>query len=101
MLEEAQKAARTLSVKLETLGVRNGDEIDAALRALPRGAADGVIVSPDLLFVQNKNKIAQGVRKAKLVAIFPYKENHDDGVLMSYGANVTEGARKVAVYATR
>ena len=51
--------------------------------------------------MQNKNKIAQAVRKAKLVAIFPYKENHDDGVLMSYGANVTEGARKVAVYATR
>ena len=101
MLEEAQKAARTLSVKLETLGVRNADEIDAALRAMPRGAADGVVVSPDLLFVQNKNKIAQAVRKAKLVAIFPYKENHDDGVLMSYGANVTEGARKVAVYVDR
>jgi len=98
MLEEAQRAARALNVELLPLDARNADEIDAALRAMPRGAGEGVIVSPDLLFVKNKTKIAQAVRKAKLVAIFPYKEYHDDRVLMSYGANVTEGARKVAVY---
>jgi len=98
MLEEAQRAARTLSVELLPLDARNAAEIDDALRAMPRGAADGVVVSPDLLFVKNKTRIAQAVRKAKLAAIFPYKEYHDDRVLMSYGANVTEGARKVAVY---
>ena len=98
MLEEAQRAARTLSVELVALDARNTDEIDAALRSMARGAAEGVIVSPDLLFVKNKTKIAQAVRKAKLVAIFPFKEYHDDQVLMSYGANTREGARKVAVY---
>jgi putative ABC transport system substrate-binding protein len=98
MLEEAQRAARTLSVERVALDARNADEIDAALRAMPRGAADGVVVSPDLLFVKNKTKIAQAVRKAKLPAIFPFKEYHDDGVLMSYGANGTEAGRKLAVY---
>ena len=63
MLEEAQSAARTLSVELVAVDARNADEIDAALRAMTRGAADGVVVSPDLLFVQNKTKIAQAVRK--------------------------------------
>ena len=37
-------------------------------------------------------------RKAKLAAIFPFKEFHDDGALMSYGADNREGAHKVAVY---
>ncbi len=98
MLEEAQTAARTLSVELVALDARNADEIDAALRAMPRGVADGVLVSPDPLFVKNTTKIAQAVRRAKLAALFPYKEYHDDGVLMSYGANRTEAARKLAVY---
>ena len=101
MLEEAQRAAQALSVELVALDARNADEIDAALRAMPRGAADGVVVSPDLLFVQNKTRIAQAVRKAKLSAIFPFKEYHDDRVLMSYGANTRESARKVTVYVDR
>ena len=101
MLEEAQRAARTLSVELVTLDARNADEIDAALRAMPRGAADGVVVSPDILFAKHKTKIAQAVRNAKLAAVFPFKEFHDDGALMSYGANVTEAARKLAVYIDR
>lgn len=101
MLEEAQAAARTLGVKLETLNARNADEIDAAFRSLPGTSGDGIVVSPELLFVQNKVKVAQAVRKARLVAIFPYKENHEDGVLMSYGANVTEAGRRTAVYVDR
>lgn len=88
-------------MKLEALSARNAEEIDSLFRALPKGTADGIVVSPELLFVQNKSKVAQAVRKAKLVGMFPYKENHEDGVLMSYGANVTEGARRVAVYVDR
>ena len=98
MLEEAQRATRTLGVELVTLDARNVAELDAALRAMSRSAPDGVVVSADLLFLKNKTKLTQAVRKAKLVAIFPFKEYHDDGALMSYGANNTEAARKAAVY---
>ena len=31
-------------------------------------------------------------------AIFPFKEYHNDGALMSYGPNVREAARKIAIY---
>jgi putative tryptophan/tyrosine transport system substrate-binding protein len=82
MLEEAQTAARTLGVELLPLDARNADELNATLLTMPRGAADGVVVSPDLLFMKNKTRIAQAVRKAKLAAIFPFKEYHDDAVLI-------------------
>jgi putative ABC transport system substrate-binding protein len=98
MLEEAQKAARTLSVKLDTLGARNADELDVALRALPRSAADGLLVANDLFLVVNRAKVTQAVRKAKLPAIFPFKEYHDAGALMSYGPTTREATRAVAVY---
>ena len=96
MLEEAQRAARILDLELVTLDARNAGELDVALHAMPRSTADGLVVSPDLLFLTNKTKIAQAVRKTKLAAIFPYKAYHDDAVLMSYGGNVQEAARKLA-----
>jgi putative tryptophan/tyrosine transport system substrate-binding protein len=98
MLEEAQRTARTLGMELATLDARNTDELDSALHAMRRGAADGLLVSPDLFFLANRVKVTQAVRKAKLPAIYPYKEYHDDGALMSYGADVREANRKAAAY---
>ena len=88
MLEEAQRTARTLGVELVSLDARNANELDIALRTMSRSAAEGLLVSPDLFFLANRAKITQAVRKAKLPAIYPYKEYHDDGALMSYGADV-------------
>jgi putative ABC transport system substrate-binding protein len=98
MLDEAQKAARTLSVRVETLLARNATELDTALRALPSTTTDGLLVANDLFLVVNRAKITQAVRKAKLAAIFPFKEYHDGGALMSYGPTTKEATRAVAVY---
>ena len=98
VLEAAKKAAQTLRVKLMILDARNADELDTALRALVKSGADGVVVTGDFLFLANKAKVAEAVRKAKLPAMFPVKEYHDHGVLMSYGPNLTEAMRRAAVY---
>ena len=98
LLEEAQKAARTLKVELMTLSARNADELDGALRVIPQGGANGLLVSNDSFFWANSAKITHAVRKAKLPAIFPFNRYHNDGALMSYGPNPREAARKIAVY---
>jgi putative ABC transport system substrate-binding protein len=97
-LKAAQKAARTLGVQLVTLDARDEGELDAALRAIAKHSGGGFVVTADALFRANKAKIAQVVRKARLPAMFPAKEYHDDGVLMSYGPNTKEVGRKIAVY---
>jgi len=97
-LEEAQKAAGTLGVKLVPLDARNSGELDTALRAIPRSGADGILVAGDLLFLVHKAKVAEAVRKAKLPATVPTKENLDNGVLMSYGPNLRDTARRTAAY---
>jgi ABC-type uncharacterized transport system substrate-binding protein len=68
---------------------------------MPRSGSNGLLVSSDLFLLANKVKITRAVRKAKLPAIFPFKEYHEDGALMSYGPNSKEGARKMAVYVDR
>ena len=98
MLEEVQRAARILNIKLDTLGARNAEELDAALRALPRGSAEGLLVANDAFLIVDRGRITQAVRKAKVPAIFPFKEYHDGGALMSYGPTIKDAARAVAVY---
>ncbi len=97
-LEEAQEAARTLGVQLVPLTARNPDEIDAALRAIPRSNAGGVLVTADLMFLMNKAKVARAIREVRLPAMVPNREYLDDGVLMSYGPNLKEVMRRAAVY---
>jgi putative ABC transport system substrate-binding protein len=96
--EAAKTAARALGVQLTKLEVRNSAELDAALHKLPRGTRSGLFVTADGLFLVNKAKIAWAVREARLPATFPYRDYHDDGVLMSYGLNPLEVGRKMAGY---
>ena len=96
--EAAQTAAHTLGVQLVKVDVHNAAELDAALRALPRGAKNGLFVTADGIFLVNKAKIAWAVREARLPASFPYRDYHDEGALMSYGLNTREVGRKMAGY---
>ena len=97
-LEAAQKAARALGVALLTLNARNEAELGRALRALAKHSGAGFVMAAASLFRANRSRIAQAVRKSRLPAMFPAKEYHDDGVLMSYGPNTREVGRKLAVY---
>ena len=100
-LAEMQNAARTLHLQLLPLSAQNADEIDAAPKELRHGKADGLIVSADLGLVAYKAKIARVVREARIPAMFPFKEYHDVGVLMSYGADQHAALRRVARYIDR
>jgi putative ABC transport system substrate-binding protein len=97
-LDAVQNAARTLGLQVIRLDVRNPDELDAAMRNIPRSEAGAVLIGGDALMYSNMAKIARAMLKAKLPAISPYGDHRDDGVLMSYGANTREAGRKMAVY---
>jgi len=97
-LEAVQRAARALGVTVVPLDARNVGELDAALHALPRSEAGAVLVPADLLFLANKTKIAQAIRKARLPGMVSLREYHDDGVLMSYGVNLNDTMRRAAAY---
>ena len=68
------------------------------LHALERGAADGAIVTNDLVYRSTSSKVAQVLRKAKLPAIFPYRQYLKEGKLISYGPDPRDVGRKLAIY---
>ena len=98
VLKELNKAGEALRIQVVTVNARNVAEVDAALRALRYRKHDGFMVSSDQLFFANKTKVAAAVAKVRLPAIFPWREYHDAGVLMSYGASPREMGRQVAAY---
>src|SRR5262249_36803230 len=79
-----QAAARSLGVTLETYNATNSEEIGAALRKIPWKSIDGMLIGGDPVFVEDGAKIAEAVRVAKTPTIFPYRNFHEHGVLMSY-----------------
>jgi putative ABC transport system substrate-binding protein len=98
---EAQKAARQLGLRLETFDARGTDDLDAALRALQRSAPHAVLVASDLGLLTEKAKITSAIRKARIPAVFPWKEYHEDGALMSYGPDLKDTLRLAASYVAR
>ena len=100
-LQEMHDAARALGVKLQTISASNDAEIDAALRSLRQSAPAGVVVMADLTLLANKSKLARGIRDARIPAVFPYREYHDVGVLISYSPNQKEVFRRTAAYVDR
>lgn len=101
MLKETERAARTLGMTLVTLDVRNADELNVALQAILRSRVDAILASPDPLFMANSTKVTAAVRKARLPGMFPFREYHKDGALMSYGPNLKEVSRRMATYVDR
>ena len=82
-LTMAQKAARELGVQLISMDARDGTQLEAVLGAIPRNAPDAMLVNGDVLFLLHKAKVAHAIYKARLPAMFAYREYHGDGALMS------------------
>jgi len=97
-LEEMERAARTLGIRLQTLDARNTRELDAMLQSLDKNSHEAILVTGDLLYLAHKEKVAAAVRKSRVPAIFASEDFHEYGALMSYGPNLRETGRLGAGY---
>jgi ABC-type uncharacterized transport system substrate-binding protein len=95
---EGQEAAAQVGVYLESFDARNAAQIDESLRAIQRSAPGAILVASDLLFLTEKARVVSAIRKAKIPAMFPWKEYHERGALMSYGPDLKDVTRRTATY---
>jgi putative tryptophan/tyrosine transport system substrate-binding protein len=100
-IAEAQKAARDLGLHLESFDARNTADLDTALRALQRSAPHAILVASDNGLLTEKARIASAIRKMKIPAVFPWKEYHEHGALMSYGPSFKDAIRRTASYVAK
>ena len=95
-LQEAEAAARTLGVQLEAVPVRGVDDFDSVLKAL-RGIG-GLLHADTPLFFTHRARLIDAAARNRLPALYSSKVYVDAGGLMSYGADLPDLWRQVAVY---
>ncbi len=92
----AEAAASALGVHLDVVQVRTEKDFDGALTAL--SGIDGLLHSDTPLFATHRARLAEAAARRRLPAIFPSKAYVDTGGLMSYGADLPDVYRHVAVH---
>lgn len=97
-LEPLQAAAKAHNLQLDVYNTQNAEEVAAALRSLAAKPVGGVLVGGDLVVYREGARIAEWARKARVPAIFPWRQFHDYGVLMSYGPDPAQIMRRAAWY---
>jgi putative ABC transport system substrate-binding protein len=98
---EAQLAADKLGLGLHVLHASAESELDAAFAKSVQLRAGAVVIGPDVFFYSRSARLGALAARHAIPAISPYREFTAAGALVSYGTNVTNQYRQVAVYAGR
>jgi putative ABC transport system substrate-binding protein len=98
LFNEAQTASRTLKVTLQSVGVKDTSDLDAAFAAITSEHSQAILTIPDPLTNREGKRIANFAAKSRLPAIFDIVETMDAGGLMAYGVNRLDPYRRVATY---
>jgi ABC-type uncharacterized transport system substrate-binding protein len=99
-VQEAQKAALPLGVKLIVVQVRDSD-YDHAFATIAADRPDALFVGANAQFFLDRNRIIELAAKHRLPAIYEWPEQVEDGGLMAYGTSLAALSRRAAVYVDR
>jgi len=99
--QELEKAARILKVEVRAIGVRNKEDLAAALSDLGRRRPDAVFVVADALMFINRKLIIEFQTNERIPAMYEIANYVNEGGLMSYGPDPAEMFRKAADYVDR
>jgi len=97
-LRQAQTAAQRFGLTLQEVPVRTVAEVDVALDSLARDPVDGVLALSNLLIMRQRNMIAQFAAKQRIPTISSWEDFAVDGNLMTYGPNLHDAWRRLAIY---
>jgi len=100
LITGTQAGGRTLGIRTEFVFASAESEIDAALDGLGT-RVQALIIHPDVLFLQNRAKLAALAISEKLPALYSIRDFPVAGILMSYGSSFSDVNRQAGVYAGR
>ena len=95
-VEEAETAAQTLRVQLQTFPVRDPQELEVIFSA--SHGLSAVLLTDDAMFTANRTQIAELALKKRLPLITSTSEFVKAGCLMSYGPNTADLYRRAAAH---
>ncbi len=94
----AEIAAQAMAANLIPVEIRTPADIDSAFQTLARERVRIVIALADPMFLNERRRMAELAIAAQLPVVYGFREHVEDGGLMSYGVDLRENWRRVAVY---
>jgi putative tryptophan/tyrosine transport system substrate-binding protein len=95
---EIQSAAQAMKVRLQSLQVRRGEDFDAQFHAATKAKSQALIVVSSRLINFQRQRILDYAGKSRMPLVGDWGSWAPDGALLSYGPNIAEMMRRVAVH---
>ena len=99
--EASAKAAQSLGVIVQPLGVREPNDFDEAFAAMARDTPDAILMVADSLTILNRKRVYDFAAAHRLPAIYEVDFLVADGGLMSYGPDLAECFERAVALADR
>jgi len=100
-LSPFKNAAPSLSVEAIAAPVHNLTELESIIAAQAREPQGGLIVMPDPFLNGHRAEITSLAARYRVPAVYPLRYYADSGGLLSYGNDVGDNYRRLAIYADR
>jgi ABC-type uncharacterized transport system substrate-binding protein len=100
-VKETQAASQALKLQIQSLEVRSSEDIEPAFDAAIREKTGAMMITQSAPITTYSKRIVALAAKHRLPLIYPQREWPDRGGLMSYGSNVENSYRRLAVYVDR
>jgi putative tryptophan/tyrosine transport system substrate-binding protein len=91
-------AARARGIELTASEASTLDDLHAALQRLARERVKVVLILADAMFINERKRIALFAVAERLPTISGFRENVEDGGLISYGTDLRENWRRAASF---
>ena len=97
-LKEAEAVAKTLGLRLQSVGVKGPDDFESAFKAAKSGGAEALLVISNPLSNTHRARIVDLAAKNRLPGIYPSPDFVEAGGLMSYAPDFLYNWRRAATY---
>jgi putative tryptophan/tyrosine transport system substrate-binding protein len=100
-LDDVEAACRGIGLEAKPSQASNDGELEAAFEAITRQPIDALLVSADPFFLLRRARISELAARMRVPVMYPYRDFPEAGGLMSYGIDLADSYRQMAVYAGR
>ena len=100
-LQVVKRAANAVGLEVTTWDASSADELGRLLSAIPPATVDALLVLTDPMLFTQRGRIVEFAAENRLPGFYFWREFIEVGGLMSYGPNLAEMHRRMAIYVAK
>jgi putative ABC transport system substrate-binding protein len=100
-LQVVKRAANAVGLEVTTWDASSADELSRILSATPTAPVDALLVLTDPMLFTQRERIVEFAAEHHLPGFYFWREFVEAGGLMSYGPNLAEMHRRMAIYVAK